>query len=137
MTTPNEMNNIELLSAFENGTLNPAHYTHEVMLRIAWILIQKYGTKVGTEKNCELKAAYFKNVLKSDKFNRTLTIAYSEILNHFMEQSQSEDFDTLLLEYPRLRYNFKKLVKTHYGYNILKEHRKEEPKQVRPILFTF
>ena|SRR5210317_400087 len=137
MTTPNEMNNIELLSAFEKGTLNPAHYTHEVMLRIAWILIQKYGTKVGTEKNCELKAAYFKNVLNSDKFNRTLTIAYSEILNHFMEQSNSEDFDTLLLEYPRLRYNFKNLVKTHYGYDILKEHRKEEPKQARPILFTF
>ena len=137
MMTPMEMNNIELLQHFEQGTLRPEDYNHEVMLRIAWILIQKYGIEVGTEKNCELKKAYFENVLKNDKFNLTLTKAYSEILYHFMQQSSAEDFDTLLLEFPRLRYSFKQLVKTHYGYDILKEHRKEEPKQARPILFTF
>lgn len=137
MITPMEMNNIELLDQFEKGTLNPAYYNHEVMLRIAWILIQKYGLEVGTKKNCELKKSYFENVLENDKFNLTLTKAYSEILYHFMQQSTSEDFDTLLLEFPRLKYSFKQLVKTHYGYDILKEHRKEEPKKGRPILFTF
>ena len=49
----------------------------------------------------------------------------------------SNSFDKLLNEFPRLRYNFKNLVKTHYGYNILKEHRIEEPPSNRPILFTF
>ena len=48
-----------------------------------------------------------------------------------------DNFYKLLNEFPRLKYNFKELVKTHYGYNILKEHRKEEPKALRPILFTF
>jgi hypothetical protein len=107
------------------------------MLRLTWILIQKYGLEKATVKNCKLKENYFKKTLGSDKFNVTLTKAYTEILHHFMEKSSSEDFDQLLQEFPRLRYSFNELVKTHYGYNILKEHRKEEPQLKRPILFTF
>ena len=52
-------------------------------------------------------------------------------------KSSVTDFDKLLREFPRLKFNFKKLVKTHYGYDILKEHRTEDPQPVRPILFTF
>ena len=58
-------------------------------------------------------------------------------MHHFMENYKAKTFEKLLKEFPRLQYNFKDLVKTHYGYNILKEHRKEEPNIQRPILFTF
>ncbi len=137
MIAPNELNDNELLEQIENCTLSPSFLTHQVLLRLTWILIQEFGLEKAIAKNCELKEQYFKKVLKNNKFNRTLTNAYTEILNHFMEISSANDFDTLLQEFPRLRYSFKQLVKTHYGYNILKEHRKEEPKQKMPILFTF
>lgn len=137
MTTTTEMTDKELLRQIENCTFPPELFTHEVMLRISWILIQKFGLEMAIKKNCEIKEHYFINALNSEKFNFTLTKAYTEIIHHFMENSSAKTFDKLLKEFPRLQYNFKDLVKTHFGYNILKEHRKEEPSIPRPILFTF
>ena len=137
MITPMELNDNELLQQFKDCTLSPSFLTHEVLLRITWILIQQNGLERAIVKNCKLKEQYFKNVLKNDKYNNALTVAYAEILHHFMEKSKSRDFEKLLQEFPRLKYSFKELVKTHYGYNILKEHRKEEHLPRRPILFTF
>lgn len=137
MTTPKELSDNELLEQIENCTLSPELFTHEIMLRLAWILIQKHGLEVAIVKNATIKERYFKIALKSDKFNKTLTRAYVEILSYFMTKSKTTNFDKLLREFPRLRHDFKNLVKTHYGYNILKEHRQEEPKDFRPILFSF
>ncbi len=128
----------ELLERIENCSLNPEAFTHKTMLRLSWILIKKYGIDDAIEKTIEIKENYFKTVLHSNKFNRTLTKAYTEILYFFMQKSKKANFEKLLKEFPRLLYNFKSLVKTHYGYDILKEHRKEEPKFFdRPILFNF
>jgi len=137
MTTPKEFSDNELLEQIENCSLSPELFTHETMLRLAWILIRKHGLEVAIVKNATIKERYFKIALKSDKFNKTLTRAYAEILYYFMTKSKTTDFDKLLREFPRLKFDFQKLVKTHYGYNILKEHRQEEPKDFRPILFSF
>ena len=88
-------------------------------------------------KNNHIKEKYFKTAMKSDKFNKTLSRAYVEILHYFMMKSTAKNFEKLLREFPRLKFDFQKLVKTHYGYNILKEHRTEEPKDFRPIIFSF
>jgi len=137
MTTKIELTDSELLGQIENCSLDPTDFTHETLLRLSWILIRKYGLNIALLKNNEIKENYYKTVFKNDKFNATLTKAYTEILHHFMEQTSTNDFDKLLREFPRLKYNFKNLVKTHYGYNILKEHRKAEPEPKRPFLFTF
>jgi len=137
MNTITELNENELLEKVENCTLSAELFTHEAKLRLSWILINKYGLEVATLKNCKIKEQYFINVLNSNKFNLPLTKAYTEILHFFMEKSSTKDFDKLLREFPRLKYDFKELVKTHYGYNILKEHRKEVIKPLGTILFTF
>ena len=137
MITTEELNERELLEQFENSSLNPILFTHEIQLRISWIYIQKYDVEKATDTFSKFKEHYYINVLKSNKFNLPLTKAYVEILHYFMEKSSVTDFDKLLREFPRLKFNFKKLVKTHYGYDILKEHRTEDPQPVRPILFTF
>ncbi|RXP44791.1 hypothetical protein EC396_16650 [Lutibacter sp. HS1-25] len=136
MTPEIELSDNELLEQIENCTLDPALFTHETLLRLTWILINKYGLNIAILKNNEIKSNYYKNALKSDKFNITLTKAYTEILHHFMQQSSTKDFNKLLREFPRLKYNFNNLVKTHYGYNILKEHRKEGPEPTKPFLFA-
>jgi meiotically up-regulated gene 157 (Mug157) protein len=138
MNETTNLNDNELLERIENCSLNPILFTHKTMLRLSWILIKKYGIDDAIEKNIELKENYFKTVFHSDKFNRTLTKAYTEILYFFMQKSKKANFEKLLREFPRLQYNFKSLVKTHYGFDILKEHRTEEPSFIdRPILFTF
>ena len=137
MTTQIELTDKDFLEQIENCTLDPVLFTHENLLRMTWILIKKYGIKIALLKNNELKQNYYKNVFKNDKFNATLTKAYTEILYHFMQQTSTNNFEKLLREFPRLKYDFKDLVKTHYGYNILKEHRVETPEQNRPFLFTF
>ena len=138
MTTKTQLTDSQLLERIQKCSLDTTDFTHETLLRLSWILINKYGVSEAIQKNIEIKENYYKTALKSDKFNITLTKAYVEILHHFMEQTSTKDFEKLLREFPRLKFNFKNLVKTHYGYNILKEHRKEEPKQKgRPILFTF
>lgn len=137
MITPDQLSDNELLEKIENCSLEPESFTHETMLRLAWILIQKHGLDVAIVKNNHIKEKYFKTALKSDKFNKTLSRAYVEILYYFMKKTNTNNFDKLLREFPRLRFDFQKLVKTHYGYNILKEHRTEEPKDFRPLLFSF
>lgn len=137
MTKQINLTDEQLLEKIEDCSLDTSYFTHETLLRLSWILINKYGLNTAIEKNREIKENYYINALKSDKFNTTLTKAYTEILHHFMEKTSTNNFDKLLREFPRLKYNFKNLVKTHYGYNILKEHRKEEPQVNKPILFTF
>ena len=137
MIASEQLSDNELLEQIENCALSPELFTHETMLRLAWILIQKHGLDVAIVKNNHIKEKYFITAMHSDKFNKTLSRAYVEILHYFMSKSNTKNFEKLLREFPRLKFDFQKLVKTHYGYNILKEHRQEEPKDFRPIIFSF
>lgn len=137
MTTTLHLNDNVLIEQFENYTLVPTQFTHLNQLRIVYVFLNKYGLETTLKKYTEIKQKYYTDVLKSHKFNLAITKAYVEILDHFIKKSSFNDFDKLLKEFPRIKFNFKNLVKTHYGYNILKEHRKEEPNSLKPILFTF
>jgi len=137
MVPPLKLNDNEFLQQVENCTLNPALFSHEAQLKLSWILINKYGLEVAKLKNCKIKKQFYIKALNSAKFNLPLTKAYTEILHFFMEKSSTKNFDKLLMEFPRLKHDFKNLVKTHYGIDILKEHRTEDLKPLGTILFTF
>ncbi|MDP3312371.1 hypothetical protein [Lutibacter sp.] len=137
MTTELNFTDNELLEQFENCTLPIDLLTHENLLRISWVLLNSYKLELATHKNCTLKERYYREVIKNNKFNLSLTKAYTEILYYFMKKSSAKTFDKLMSEFPRLKYNFKELVRTHYGYDILKEHRNQESKPIDTILFTF
>lgn len=137
MVLNNTLNDTDFLNEIVNCTLSPELFTHEAQLRLSWVLINKYGVEIATVKNCKIKERYFIKSLKNDTFNLPLTKAYTEILHFFMESSSTKDFDKLLREFPRLKFSFKSLVKTHYGYNILKEHRTQELAPINPILYSF
>ena len=137
MVTSLKLDDNDFLNQVENCSLDPKLFSHEAQLRLSWILINKYGLDVATLKNCKIKEQFYINVLNNAKFNLPLTKAYTEILYYFMKKSSTKNFDKLLREFPRLKYNFKNLVKTHYGYDILKEHRNEKINPLETILFTF
>ena len=95
-----------LLEQIQDCTLDPTLFNHETMLRLSWILINKYGLDEATTLNNNIKEQYFIKALKSEKFNKTLTRAYTEIVQHFMDKTPTNDFEKLLKEFPRLKYDF-------------------------------
>ena len=137
MNTLNNLNDNDLLYQVENCTLPLELFNHETQLRLSWILINKYGLEFAKHKNCKIKENFYIKALNSNKFNLPLTKAHTDILYYFMGKSSTKDFDKLLREFPRLKYDFKKLVQTHYGFDSLKELRTENIKPLETILFTF
>jgi len=98
--------------------LNPSDFTHEAHLRLAWININKYGIQQA-EKNIQSRLQnYVAFVGTKDKYNMTLTLAAIKAVYHFMLKSKSNNFKDFIMEFPRLKINFKDLMACHYGFDI-------------------
>ena len=107
---------------FENCILNPRFFNHEAHLRLAWIHIKKYGVEQAVENVCRQIKRYDK-IFGGSKFNKTVTVAAVRATNHFMQKSRSDNFQDFLLEFPRLKNNFKELIEIHYSMDIFNHPR--------------
>jgi len=108
----------EFEKQFVNCELNPSDFTHEAHLRLAWICIHKYGIEKA-EKNIQIYLQKFVEFFGAkDKYNMTLTIAAIKAVYHFKLKSKSDNFKDFIIEFPRLKTNFKDLMSYHYGINI-------------------
>ena len=103
---------------FENCELNPAIFSHEAHLRLAWIHIKKYGLEKAIENICCQLLEYVDVVGARDKYNQTLTIAAIRAIYHFMNTSGSDNFYDFIQEFPRLKTNFRDLMASHYTMDI-------------------
>ena len=101
-----------------NCELNPSNFTHEAHLRLAWININKYGIKQAEIKIQNQLQKFVEFVGAQDKYNMTLTLAAIKAVYHFMLKSNSDNFKNFIIEFPRLKYNFKELIDYHYGFDI-------------------
>ena len=95
MTYITNLTDQELLKRVEDCSLNAKYFSHKAMLRLAWILIQKFGVENAISKNFELKKHYYTSIGKESKFNEPLSRAYVEILYYFMQKSPKSDFEKL------------------------------------------
>tara|TARA_R110002051_G_scaffold107681_1_gene180580 strand:- start:401 stop:814 length:414 start_codon:yes stop_codon:yes gene_type:complete len=113
-----ELSDTEFEQQFNSCKLNPEIFSHEAHLRLAWINIEKYGIKKA-EKNMQLQLRKFVAFVGAkDKYNLTLTIAATKAIYHFWLKSSSNNFKDFILEFPRLKYDFKELIAYHYGFDI-------------------
>lgn len=136
MTNISELSDQQLLQIIENGTLPCQLLTHTTQMRICWVLLKKYDVEKAIELNNKFVNNHYHN--ETSFFNTTLSRAYIEIIDDFMKRSKQNDFYKMLNAFPRLKYDFKKIITTHYGYDVLKEGFKKEQKSVAtPMLFTF
>ena len=125
---PNTYWNQDLVNQLQSGSLDSKHLTHETLLNLSWdILNHSKSTDEAIAKQKELLKNY-RSDLTSDRSNDLLVQGYIEILNYFKELSSAKSLEKLLREFPRIKFSFKNLLKTHYGYNILIE----EPSEQRP-----
>ena len=107
-----------LEAQFRAGILPPAVFSHEAHLRLAWIHIRHYGVETAIENVCSQLKAFVKTVGAEEKYNETLTVAAIRAVYHFMLKSEATDFSSFIQQYPRLKYNFKDLMASHYKMDI-------------------
>lgn len=103
---------------FANSELKPALFSHEAHLRLAWIHIRKYGVKAAID-NIDRQLRDFVALLGAkDKYNKTLTVAAIMVVSHFMKKVPADNFGDFIEQNPRLKYNFRELIASHYAGDI-------------------
>ena len=121
---------------FEHCELDPSIFSHEAHLRLAWIHITKYGIEKALS-NIQLQLQkYVRHIGAEDKYNKTLTVAATKAVYHFILKSESDSFEGFITEFPRLKTNFRELMGFHYGIDIFNS---EKAKKVfmEPDLLPF
>lgn len=113
-----ELSDAEFEKQFISCELNPEIFSHEAHLRLAWINIKKYGVKKAEINIQDQLIEYVKSLGAESKYNTTLTLAAIKAVHHFMLKSKSDNFQGFIIEFPRLKYNFKELMSCHYGFDI-------------------
>ncbi len=113
-----DLTDFEFENKFKNCDLNPEIFTHEAHLRLAWIHITTYGEHAAIQNICSQLKAFVEFLGAKDKYNETLTIAAIKAVHHFIKKSDSNTFQDFIIEFPRLKYNFKDLMNTHYNIDI-------------------
>jgi hypothetical protein len=112
------MNDAMFEAQFKATVLDPAVFSHEAHLRLAWIHIKKYGVETAIVNICSQLKAFVEILGAGDKYNETLTIAAIRTVHHFMLKSDTADFNVFIRQFPRLKYNFKDLMACHYKMDI-------------------
>ena len=103
---------------FECCKFDPELFSHEAHLRLAYIHIKKYGLEVAIDNVCGQLVNYVNYLGAGDKYNKTLTVAAIKAVNHFINRSATDNFASLVAEFPRLKYNFRELMAAHYSTDI-------------------
>lgn len=131
-----EFNDLEFEKQFTSGDLNPTYFSHEAHIRLAWIYITKYGLDLACEYICTQIQYFASKHGDPEKFNKTLTIAAVKTVNHFVQKSTTNNFSDFIKEFPRLKYNFKELLDTHYSFDIFNSALAKR-KYLEPDLLSF
>lgn len=115
-----ELSDDQFEQQFSDCTLDPANFSHEAHLRLAWIHIKKYGVEAAVENICNQLVKFTAFVGAADKYNKTLTIAAVRMVNHFINRSHADSFYEFIHEYPGQKTRFRELIATHYHVDIFK-----------------
>ena len=110
----------EFEKRFVNCNLDPAIFTHEAHLRLAWLYLQKYGVEKTEGLIQDQLKKYVTSLGANDKYHATLTVAAIKAVHHFLSRSTTDNFRDFIAECPRLKTNFKELIGSHYGFDIYK-----------------
>ncbi len=121
---------------FENCLIDPAMFTHEAHLRLAWIHIEKYGVKKAITNICFQLKRFVEFLGAADKYNETVTIAAIRAVYHFKLKTDASTFSEFIKENPRLKNNFKELLAHHYVTDIFNSQ-KAKTQYLEPEILPF
>ena len=118
MTSHSELTDLQFEQQFADLELDPAIFSHEAHLRLAWIHIEKYGIDKAITNICSQLKSFVQFLGVPEKYNKTLTIAAIRAVYHFKLKSNSNNFNDFITENPRLINNFKEIISQHYKRDI-------------------
>lgn len=118
MENHTELNDLEFVTHLKDCTLDPALFSHEAHLRLAWLKIEQVGVEWAISEIRNLLLNYVDFLGAKDKYNETLTVAAVKVVNHFMLKSASDTFADFIQEFPRLKSAFRELIAQHYSTDI-------------------
>jgi hypothetical protein len=136
MNSHHQLNDIEFESKFGDCAFDPSLFSHEAHLRLAWIHVRKYGLEKAEENLSTQILRFAKTNGDEIKFHKTLTIASSKAVHHFIQKSSSSNFNDFIKEFPRLSNNFKEIITTHYTKALL-EKKEAKSNYIEPDLLPF
>ena len=136
METHFALNDAEFEQQFASGVLDPALFSHEAHLRLAWIHIRKYGEEQAITNICLQLLNFTSRLGAVAKYNITVTVAAIKAVHHFLRKSGSDNFYEFIREFPRLKHNFRNVIATHYSMDIFKLEQAKQ-KYLEPDLLAF
>ena len=113
-----DLSDDDFLKAFENASLEPAVFSHEAHLRLAWIHIRYYGLEEAEQNIVRQLKNFVSELGAEEKYHHTLTIAAVHAVHHFMEKSEHNNFKDFIEANPELKSHFKELIHSHYSFDI-------------------
>jgi hypothetical protein len=113
-----QLSDSDFENQFADHTIDPAIFTHEAHLRLAWIHIHQYGLDTAITNICSQLKSFTQVLGVPDKYNETVTVAAIRAVYHFTLQSKAGTFEAFIEEHPRLKTNFKQMLAQHYTIDI-------------------
>ena len=120
METHFALSNQDFIDSLKNCSLNPKLFNHEAHLRLAWLLIDKYGIEKAIVYMEELLLNFVIHVGARDKYHKTLTIAAMHIVNNYMVNEGRSDFKEFIIKHDELNTNFKAILNSYYSFDVFK-----------------
>ncbi len=131
-----ELTDIEFESQLSACSMDPAIFSHDAHLRLAWIHIYKYGVNKAAENISFQLRRFVESLGASDKYNQTVTIAAIRAVNHFMLKSDTGNFIDFITRNPRLKTHFKEILSQHYTTDIFRS-KQAKNEYLEPELLPF
>ena len=120
------LTNDEFEEKFSNCDMPAVIFTHEAHLRLAYIHIAKYGVEKAIDNlstqiaNCDDKYG------DGTKFNKASTITATKVVHSFVKKSKASDFNSFLVEFPKLKTNFSEIIKEYNSFKALENKSSKE-----------
>lgn len=105
---------------FEEGKFPPLYFSHEAHLRLAYIHLKKYGLDRSIDHMCKQIYDFAIKYGATMKFNATVTYASLQIMYYYMNEGESDDFPSLMEEYPHLLRDFKGEIQKYYSWDVFR-----------------
>jgi hypothetical protein len=113
-----ELTDLDFERLFSERKISAGIFNHEAHLRLAWIHIEKYGVDIAERNICSQLKSFVHHLGAGEKYNETVTIAAVKAVYHFKLKSNTNNFPDFIEENPRLKSNFKDLIRQHYSEDI-------------------
>ncbi|HPF12351.1 MAG TPA: hypothetical protein PKW08_13035 [Flavobacteriaceae bacterium] len=130
------LNDDLFLEQFKACTLEPTIFSHEAHLRLAYLQLQHYGLETALELVPRQLQNYVAHLGAETKYHATLTIAAVHAVYHFMQRTEAIDFYEFIDAVPQLKYHFKELLASHYGFDLF-ENTDAKASYIPPDLIPF